>query len=98
MRKDYFNEKGVLCGYLIDGIYRKHVKRSKHLLRVMEAWGVDKVIISDLEALKTQSIRIKDDESGIIYAVTLERFIELGVERDFGELQVFLPLKYWEIV
>lgn len=98
MRKDYFNNKGVLYGYLIDDTYRKHVKASKHLLKVMDAWGISKSIVDDLKSLKTQYIRIKDDESDKIYAITLDKFIELGVERDFGEVQIFLPLQYWEVV
>lgn len=84
-----------MCGYLRNGIYRKHVNKSKHLFKAMDAWGIDKAIVDDLKILGCKTIRIKEHDENVIYTVEFSTFCELGVERTFQDTQIFLPLGYW---
>lgn len=93
----YTNSKGKIVGNEKDGIYRRRAKSSKHLLRVMDAWGIDKSILENLTERGATEIRILDEDKNEVYSVTVAKFNELGVERDFEGPQVFLPRKYWEV-
>ena len=94
-RKDFFNKKGQLAGYLINGIYRKRVDSTKHKLKVMEAYGVDLDIINALKELGTTEIRVLETDTDTILSVNFEEFRTIGVIRNLDGLQVFLPTKYW---
>lgn len=96
MIKTFYNDRGNPIGLLNDDlIFRKCVEGSKHLLKVMDAWGIDKNIVDELGTLKCKEIRIKDKETSIIYCVEISRFMEYAVERNFVGSQLFLPKKYW---
>lgn len=84
-----------MCGYWIDGIYRKVVDSQKHRLKVMNAYGIDKDILTELTALGTTEIRIRESDTGTVYYIPFEQFMKLGVERNLDTLQVFLPVHYF---
>lgn len=80
-----------------DNIFMKHgVKKSKHIFKKMDAWGIDATIIDTI--LKPEcKIIINEVEEKVAYQTTLETFKEKGRYlnyKDFG-LQVFLPLDEW---
>ena len=93
----YFkNTNGQIIGKLHDdGVYRAHKKGSKHTLKIMDAWGIDASVFSELKERGCTELRFLDDETGIVYAVTLADFESHMVERDFDGLQVFVSKKYW---
>lgn len=97
MRKDFTNNKGKMCGYWIDGIYRKRVNSQKHRLRVMDAYGIDKAIVEELKLLKTHSVRIQEEDTGKILDVSFDFFCQMGIERDLDGVQVFLPVRYFNV-
>lgn len=96
MRKDFFNNKGRLCGYWIDGIYRKNVDSTKHKLRVMNAYGIDTGIIEELKALGTKEIRIRELDTGLVHFIPFDQFVALGVLRNLETPQTFLPVHYFQ--
>lgn len=91
-----FSDTGRLVGHLRGNIYRKVVKKSKHLFRLFDAWGVDTSIVNQLSTEGCTEIRIKDSESGIVYSISLVDFMEHSVEREFGHSkQRFVSRKYF---
>ncbi len=92
----FYTPNNKMAGELKEGVYRKIVKGSKHLFRAYNAYGIEKIIINKLKG-DCEEIRIKDTETGNIYATTYDNFVDKGIEHDWGTPQVFLPLKYFAI-
>lgn len=84
-------------GYLEDNIFTKKVKESKHLLRIMDAWGIDFDVFN--EQLNNTTIRIIDIETDTEYETTSNIFKKKGVIRTFGNhgQQIFLSRKHFEV-
>lgn len=95
MRKNFFNNKNKLCGWWVDGVYRKRVNSQKHRLKVADAYGIDKCIIEELKTLKTVKIRVLEEDKGVVLDVDFDFFIEKGFERNLDTPQVFLPVRYF---
>ena len=90
--------KDKIIGVLDSGIFTKKVKESKHLFRVLDAWGIDEQSFKKLTDETT--IRICDIETGTTYEVSKREFSSNMTSRNyppFGK-QVFLPRKYWKII
>lgn len=83
-------------GEMHDSIYRKKVQSTVHLLRVMDAWGIDKKIVDELAVDGCKEIRIFDTMTAMVYAISYEDFVAKGVERNFSNKQIFLPRKYFK--
>jgi hypothetical protein len=90
----YFtNQKGKRIGTVSGDTYSKKVKKSKHLLRILNAWGIDKEVVDHLARSGVTKVLIHESEEKIDYFVPLSEFIEKGILRDFGHSpQVFLPI------
>lgn len=96
--KAYRNRKNKVVGELKDGIFRKRVKLSKHLLKMMDAWGIDKAIIDNLEMQRCKEIRILDEEYDVVYSIPFLDFKYRGIPKDFGEdAQLFVPREHFKI-
>lgn len=93
--KLYYNNRGKLVGEMIGGIYRSHRQSSKHLLRILDAWGIDKKILDQLKKDDCLEVRILDHDDMIVYRAPISVFDEHGVEKNFVGRQVFLPRKWW---
>lgn len=90
------NNKGQDIGWYKDGIFRKKVKESKHLLRLVDGWGIDRTVLDKLSTLGCQAIRIKCTETNTIYAISFDDFMDNAVQRDFGAgEQCFVSRKYF---
>jgi hypothetical protein len=90
------NTKGQTVGALHhDKAYRTVRQQNKHLLLVMDAWGIDKSITYDLRD-KCDVIRLLDTDEDVVYSIPLETMLEKGIEKNFGfGVQLFLPRPYW---
>jgi len=93
------NTKGQVVGALHhDKAYRTVRQKNKHLLLVMDAWGIDKSIAHDLRP-KCDTLRLLDTDDNLVYSLPLETMIEKGIEKNFGfGLQLFLPRSYWTVL
>lgn len=81
-----------------DGAYRTKRKSSVHLLKVMDAWGIDEVILEKIRE-RASSIRLLDTDKGMVYVVDMDTFVAKSIPKDFGYgAQRFLPRSYWTIV
>lgn len=65
-----------VVGSLDGDIFSKEVLKSKHLFRVLDAWGCDSSIIHKLR--DGTKIRIHDLEEDVTYFTTKEVFMEYG--------------------
>lgn len=82
MARKFFNQQDKLLGTLFDdGIFRKVVKGSKHLYKNDQGWGINRAVLDVLSP--NTEIRIKDEEDGVVYITTLERF-KTGTVIDYG--------------
>lgn len=75
---------------------KKEVKKSKHLLRNENAWGVDKKL---LDKYKPELIQIFEQENGDTYQIRIENFNKYGkmVDYGFGE-QISCGLEHWTVM
>ncbi len=87
---------GSAKGWLEGRTYKKNVVGSKHTFRVMDAWGMDKLIVDSLEG-ECDNIQVKDLENGLVYSVSFDEFKEKAKPFNFSTLQLMLPKKYFTI-
>ena len=93
-----FNSSGKAIGTLEGAVFTKTVRKSKHFLRALQAWGTDKQVLEYLKAEGCAVVRLLDRESGLTYEAPLDRIFSGGIEKDFGfGVQVFLPEREWTI-
>ena len=90
------NAKGQVIGTLTDSVYRKKVRKTTHLFRMFDAWGIDKKTIRDLVSLGCKEVRIADIEEKRVYIAPLSAYKEHGIERNFDTPQIFLPRKHFD--
>lgn len=81
----------------VNKIFTKKVKLSKHLLRVMDAWGIDLEYFKSKLLPDKYLIRIEEQEEKKVYEVEAGTFYTKGVVRRFGThgSQIFLPRQYF---
>jgi hypothetical protein len=92
-------EKGQFVGYFNsnDGSFTKQVQRSKHLLRMHNAWAIDSDVVDKLKHLGCRYIYIKDTESNTSYGVMFGIFLNKSISINFGfGPQLALPLPEWD--
>lgn len=98
-RKNFYNQKLQLIGWYSfgDKSFRKVVSKKKHILKIMDAWGIEKYVFEDLkEKYPCEQIRIKETEENLIYIISMEDFEKHAVERDFETPQVFVSRKFFK--
>jgi len=88
------NGKQIQVGSINANIFYKRVKKSKHLLVILNAWGIDKDAF-DSFIVDCEQIRILDDENNIVYTCTPRHFARNAEVRSYGShgQQYFLPLE-----
>lgn len=94
--KVFRNDEGQMIGVFgEDGIFYKEVKKSIHLFRVMDAWGIEERVIDELRSLKCSGIHIFEKEEKKHYVIGFKIFDRNGVRRNFSTPQVFLQLSWF---
>lgn len=91
--QSFFNEKGQSIGSLRDGIFRKRVK-TKNLMQIYNAYGIEKTVVEELEALGCQEIRLLDEEK-TLYTVPFSIFRRYAFEKNHETPQYFLGRHYY---
>lgn len=96
MEKIYHNQKGQQVGWLKDGIFRKQVDSRRHKMKIFECYGIDSKIIQDLAKNNCTEVKIKETDTGHIYASPFSLWQSEGFEKDFGDgKQTFLSMKHY---
>ena len=88
---------GKPVGYVEDGILKKKVQASKHMLRIPRGWAWDKDILEEAVAEGIEVTEIFDTEEEITYTAKIRDILEKGqvVNRGYG-VQVVLHLFRWK--
>ena len=87
---------GKLVGYVDGGVFLKRVSFQKHLMRNLNAIGIDDDIFYRKINKKCSSISVIDEDSGDCYTITPEEFERHMVRKDYGYgVQIFCNLKHW---
>jgi hypothetical protein len=87
------NKQQKTIGAVKGNAFEKYVKKSKHLFRKWNAWGIDKTIVDGLIRDGIEIIKIHETEEKIDYSIPVKDFFQKGIEADFGHSkQIFLPV------
>lgn len=71
-------------------------RRSRHWLRSLGGWSVDRAVLAQAAALGATCVVVRDVESGTVYRAPLSAFAEYGLAVDFGHgAQVALAERHW---
>lgn len=82
---------GRMIGTFKDGVYRKIVRKSTHLMKKFDAWGIDKNAFDELCEKGMKEIRILDTEDDVVYSATPEDYKKEDWVQDLGHgEQMFL--------
>lgn len=84
-------------GWIRDGVFKREVKRSKHMYKKLSAWGMDAETLNKLKDEITE-IRFLDREKNILYTTTPQAMLAKGqyLHHKPHRAQVFLPLFEWK--
>lgn len=91
----FYNNKRI--GSLTDGVFRKRVKKSKHLMRLNDSWGIQLDALNKLKESGCTEIRILEEEENKVYSVPFEKMWKEGMVMCFDGQQSFLPRSQWVI-
>jgi hypothetical protein len=98
MRGEVRATNGKVVGEVVDGVLRKSIRGSVHMLRQPTAIAWDLVCLEQAEALGATRTEVLDTETGTLYTAPLSAFWRDGIRlnRGFGD-QVALPLDRWTV-
>lgn len=79
-------------GRLEGDTFLKTVKLSRHLLRKLDSWAIDKWLIDELLNLNCQFVIVLDKEESKKYSILLKDFVEMAEVVDYGRgIQLACP-------
>jgi len=95
---EIFNDKGQKVGDMLEGWFiKRNLNELRHQLRKPPAWGTDSEHINLLIEQGGKGVVIKTTQ-GNTWISELADWVEHAFEESRGHgLQMFLPLKYWEV-
>ncbi len=88
-------KNGKNIGSIKGDVFTKPVRKSKHLFRKYNGWAIDKDILIELKDSDVKTIRIKDKDEKVIYKISLEDFIDKGLEVNYSSSQVVCEVNYF---
>lgn len=90
----YYGNRAI--GAVEGRVFSKSVKRSKHLFRKLNAYGISQSVINELIEKKVETIKVTDVEGRVVYEVSLVDFIKNATPMQYEDMQLFLPLEMWK--
>ena len=92
-----YNYQGKMVGNLHEGVFRKVVDSRKHKMKILKAYGIQKVIFDDLKKNGCDQIQVHEADNNFTHCSTIEDW-ENAIVQNFGDgLQIFLPIKNWSL-
>lgn len=96
--KQYYNKKMQNIGWLRDGVFKKRVKKHRHLMKMNDAWGIDYDTLVELKQDGCTEMRILDQDENKVYSVPFSDFFGKATTMDWGDgNQAFLPRSEWSV-
>lgn len=93
---DFFHENKRI-GSLKEGVFRKRVSKSKHLMRMNDSWGIQLEALNSLQKAGCTEIRILEQEDNKVYSVPFEKMWKESQVLSYDGTQAFLPRSQWDI-
>lgn len=90
-----FIVNGKNFGWIRDGVFKKRVHSQKHKMKILDAYGIEKFVVDELDTLDVTEIRIKEEDTGNVFSIPYTDFKEKRFLKDFQTPQYFLQLKYF---
>jgi hypothetical protein len=85
--------------------FRKYVRKSLHLMRMYNAWGIDSQTFSNELLPENFTIEVHEQEEGKIYLIKADKFYEhskyypgRNTASDDLKWQIFCDIRYWDVV
>lgn len=87
-------------GEINNRTFYKVVSKSKHLFKVLDAWGIDAETFNNTIVRECDIINIFDKEEKKVYTVSVSDFDKKAIYKHFKphRSQRFLPLADWMVV
>jgi hypothetical protein len=93
-----YSAAGQVVGEVVDGVLRKSIRGSVHMLRQPRAIAWDTCALEQAEDLGATRTEVLDLETGTLYTAPLSAFWRYGVRLDRGHgPQIALPLDRWTV-
>ena len=97
-------EKERMIGMLYpkDKLFIKRVKESKHLFKVLDAWGIDAEYFTNVLCPNNYKIKVIDSDTEIVYSIMAEKIKEKGQfyhfkKKEDDRAQILCARRFWEI-
>lgn len=92
------NSAGRVVGEISNGVLRKKMFASRHMLRDPRGWTWDAAILDAAERAGVLTSRITDKETGAVFTAPISAFRAYGIalDRGFGP-QICLPIEHWQV-
>ena len=75
---------------------RKYVRKSRHLFRKWNAWGIDCDYFDKMVEEGATTLEILDKEENMLYTIEMDAAMWADFQKDWGwGLQYFIPRKYF---
>lgn len=86
-------------GEILGDTFYKKVRRSEHLYRELNAWGIDGLFFKGKISEECFNIKILDTETDTMYKTTVGKYKQYGEYRTYKphRTQILLPLSYFEV-
>ena len=96
--KIYVKKSGKKVGEIRDDVFYKNVNTKKHLMKVLDAWGIDNEIFESL-LTRVKEIVIFDRDTKTTFRTTPTDMKKNGIYKEFKPYgkQIFLPIKFFKI-
>lgn len=93
-----FNLNGKVVASLRNGVLRRNIRGSKHILRLPPAIAFDRCIIEEARREGCREIEVTDTESDRVYTLDFADFEKhaFPIDRGFGA-QLGCELRWWNV-
>lgn len=89
--------RGRNIGRLSDGVFRKRVRKSRHLMKKYNSWGIQYDLLQSLKEEGCKEIRVLDEDDEIIYSTDVDTYYKEGIVDNWGDgQQCFLTREKWK--
>ncbi len=87
--------KLVLCGYVNDDTFIRHVNSKKHFMKIVDGYGIQETAFDELRKREIKNILIEEEDTKTSWTSKVDDWKNNGKVADYGNgEQRFLSMKY----
>jgi len=97
------NTRVIKAGEIVKNTFYKAVSKSKHLFKMLDAWGLDSELFNKYLLPKNMHLVVYDKEEKLVYEIDAKDFDKNAQYYHFKNgnqdhrTQIFLPRRFWSI-